>query len=36
MGFSILYEGPKQLGERVRHELQVVRDVAKKAGISKE
>lgn len=36
MGFSILYEGPKQLGERVKHELEVVRDVAKKAGIKGE
>ena len=36
MGFSILYEGPRQLGDRVKHELEVVRDVAKKAGIMKE
>jgi tripartite-type tricarboxylate transporter receptor subunit TctC len=36
MGFSILYEGPKQLGERLKHELQVVREVAAKAGIKGE
>ena len=36
MGFSILYEGPKQLGERLKHELQVVTEVARKAGIKKE
>ena len=36
MGFSILYEGPRQLGDRVKHELDVVRDVARKAGIKQE
>jgi tripartite-type tricarboxylate transporter receptor subunit TctC len=36
MGFSIMYEGPAQLAERVKHELTLVRDVAKKAGIQKE
>jgi len=36
MGFSILYEGPTQLADRVKHELAVVRDVAKKAGIRQE
>lgn len=36
MGFSILYEGPRQLADRVRNELAVVKDVAKKAGIQKE
>ncbi len=36
MGFSILYEGPGQLGDRVKHELDVVRDVARKAGIKQE
>lgn len=36
MGFSILYEGSKQLGERVKHELGVVADVAKRAGIKGE
>ncbi len=33
MGFAILYENPKTLAERVKHELDVVRDVAKRAGI---
>lgn len=36
MGFSILYEGPRQLADRVKHELEVVRDVARKAGIKQE
>ena len=36
MGFSILYENSKQLGERVKHELSIVADVAKRAGIKGE
>ena len=36
MGFVILYEGPSQLGDRVKHELEVVRDAARKAGIKQE
>jgi tripartite-type tricarboxylate transporter receptor subunit TctC len=33
LGFAILYEDPKTLGERVKHELDVVKDVMKRAGI---
>ena len=36
MGFSILYEGPQQLGEHLKREIAVVRDVAAKAGIKHE
>ncbi len=36
MGFSILYENSKQLGERVKHELSIVADVAKRADIKGE
>ena len=36
MGFSILYENSRQLGERVKHELGIVADVAKRAGIKGE
>ena len=36
MGFSILYENSRQLGERVKHELGVVADVARRAGIKGE
>lgn len=36
MGFSVVYEGPQQLGERMRKELEIVREVAKKAGIRQE
>ena len=35
-GFSVAYEGPKELGERIRKELAIARDVAKKAGIKQE
>ncbi|OGA03247.1 MAG: hypothetical protein A3H35_05315 [Betaproteobacteria bacterium RIFCSPLOWO2_02_FULL_62_17] len=36
MGFSILYENSKQLGERVKHEISIVTDVARRAGIKSE
>lgn len=36
MGFVILYESPGQLADRVKSELAVVRDVARKAGIRQE
>ena len=36
MGFSILYENSRQLGERVKTELAIVADVAKRAGIKGE
>ena len=36
MGFAILYENSKQLGERVKHEISIVADVAKRAGIKSE
>jgi tripartite-type tricarboxylate transporter receptor subunit TctC len=34
MGFRIHYLGPKELGELVKHELQVVQEVVKKTGIT--
>jgi tripartite-type tricarboxylate transporter receptor subunit TctC len=33
IGFTVAYEGPEVLTERIRNELAVVRDVAAKAGI---
>jgi tripartite-type tricarboxylate transporter receptor subunit TctC len=36
MGFTILYEGPARLAERVKQELAVVREVAKSADIKPE
>ncbi len=36
MGFSVLYENSKVLAERVKHELGVVADVARRAGIKSE
>jgi len=36
MGFAIQYENSKQLAQRVKHELSVVADVAKRAGIKGE
>ena len=36
MGFSILYENSRQLGDRVKTELGIVADVAKRAGIKGE
>jgi tripartite-type tricarboxylate transporter receptor subunit TctC len=36
MGFSIIYEGPEQMTERIKKELVVVRDVAARAGIRQE
>jgi len=36
MGFEILYEGPKQLGTRVRNELALLKDLAKKTGVKRE
>ncbi len=36
LGFSISYEGPQKLGEHVRHELALLKDVARKAGIKHE
>ena len=36
MGFSILYENSSQLGERIKHELGIVADVARRAGIKGE
>jgi len=36
LGFTVAYEGPQQLAERIQKELVVVRDVAAKAGIKQE
>jgi tripartite-type tricarboxylate transporter receptor subunit TctC len=36
MGFSVVYEGPAQLAERIRHELAIVREVAAKIRIKQE
>ncbi len=36
IGFEILYEGPAQLADRLKKELVVVRDVARKAGVKQE
>jgi tripartite-type tricarboxylate transporter receptor subunit TctC len=36
MGFSVIYERPRQLAQRIETELAVVRDVALKAGIKQE
>ncbi len=33
MGFTVVYEGPRQLAEHIRHELSIVREVAAKIGI---
>ena len=33
MGFTLAYEGPEELSERIKKELAVVRDVAAKASI---
>jgi tripartite-type tricarboxylate transporter receptor subunit TctC len=36
MGFSVVYERPRELAQRIEKELAVVRDVAMKAGIKAE
>ena len=36
MGFSLQFQGPKELATRLQHELQVVGEVVKKAGIKGE
>lgn len=36
MGFSVVFEGPRQLAERIRDELATVRDVAGKIGIKQQ
>jgi tripartite-type tricarboxylate transporter receptor subunit TctC len=35
-GFSVAYEGPKEVAERIRREIGIARDVAKKSGITQE
>jgi tripartite-type tricarboxylate transporter receptor subunit TctC len=36
VGFTVAYEEPKELLERIKREFAVVRDVAQKAGIKPE
>lgn len=35
-GFSVAYEGPKEVAERIRREMGIAREVAKKSGITQD